>query len=58
MFVYVRLIEDANTWGLEAPPSVPGAVAHLHLKGHTQKWPVFAHPQKVTNLTFYKIFFY
>jgi len=34
---------------VEAPPPVPGAAAHLHLKGQTQKkWCVFAHPQKMT----------
>jgi hypothetical protein len=32
---------------------VPGAAAHLHLKGQTQKRGVFAHPQKVTTLTCY-----
>jgi len=30
------------------------SAAHLHLKGHTQKRSVFAHPQKETNLTCYK----
>ncbi len=26
----------AKAWALEAPPSSPGATAHLHLKQHTQ----------------------
>ena len=31
----------------------PGAAAHLHLKGHTQKRRVFAHTQIGANLTSY-----
>jgi len=41
------IYKDAKAF--EAPPSVPGAAAHLHLKGYTQK--VF--PQKVTILKCY-----
>jgi len=41
------------TSALEAPPSVSGAAAHLHLKGQTKKRWVFAHPQRVTILTCY-----
>ncbi len=32
---------------LEAPPSSPGATAHLHLKQHTQNQRVLAHTPKV-----------
>jgi len=41
---------------VKAPPSSgkwPGAAAHLHLKGHTQKQRVFAHTQIGANLTSY-----
>jgi len=43
------LCEEVN----KALPSVPGAAAHLHLKGHTQKRCVLAHLQIVTILTCY-----
>jgi len=41
---------------VKAPPSSgkrPGAAAHLHLKGHTQKHSVFAHTQIGAILTSY-----
>ncbi len=45
----------ANAAGaLEAPPSSPGATAHLHLKQHTQNQRVWAHTLKVAILTSYK----
>ncbi len=47
---------NAGAWVLEAPPSSPGAPAHLHLKQHTQNQCVLAHTLKVilAILTSYK----
>ncbi len=45
----------AIAWALEAPPSSPGATAHLHLKQHTQKQHVLTHTLKVAILTSFKI---
>jgi len=41
-----KVFEIISEWtqGVEALPPVPGAAAHLHLKGHTQKLCVFAQP--------------
>ncbi len=36
---------NAGAWALEAPPSSPGATAHLHLKQHTPIQRVLAHTQ-------------
>ncbi len=44
----------ANAGAREAPPSSPGATAHLHLKQHTQIQSVLAHTLKVAILTSYK----
>ncbi len=45
---------NAWAWALEAPPSSPGATAHLHLKQHTQNQRVWDHTLKVPILTSYK----
>ncbi len=45
---------NAGGGALEAPPSSPGATAHLHLKQHTQNQRILAHTLKVPNLTSYK----
>ncbi len=31
---------NSRAWALEAPPSSPGATAHLHLKQHNVTWAV------------------
>jgi len=46
-------LQADNTQALISPPSLQGAAAHLHLKGHTTLH-VFAHPQKGAILTCYK----
>ncbi len=40
---------NVGAWALEAPPSSPGATAHLHLKQHFR-----THTLKVAILTSYK----
>ncbi len=45
---------NAGAWALEALPSSPGVIAHLHLKQHTQNQRVWAHTLKVAILTSYK----
>ncbi len=47
------LFAKAST-ALEAPPSSPGATAHLHLKQHTQYQTAWAHTLKEAILTSYK----
>jgi len=46
-------VRGKRTQSVEAPPSLLGAAAHLHLKGPTLKRCFFAHPPKITILTFY-----
>ncbi len=46
---------NAGAWALEAPPSSPGASAHLHLKQHTPIQRVLDHTLKVAILSSNKI---
>ncbi len=54
-YLFVKA-STANAGALEAPPSSPGATAHLYLKPHTQNQRVLAHTLKVEILTSFNTF--